>query len=240
MAKQKTNNFDVADLLMKKYGYLRIEVMFHLQSVKSHARYFQVFMGGSLVAIWYVVSNLPNKEILQEFLNLGISKEYLLVLLMVTITTVSYYFVFDLLDSFYSMMLVGARLWMIEEQINNLGRHPFLIWESLQAAFMGADSPPRVILGFFQFMLVILFSVAMPLYFYIHIGLASDKIIFRAILAAASIYTITCAGLAAYSTNYVVALARFKGRKFMDDLKVRLEAEMKSKLHPTRKFKTIK
>jgi len=42
------------DVLMKKYGLLREEVMFYLRTAKLHTRYFQAFFGGSLLIVWYL------------------------------------------------------------------------------------------------------------------------------------------------------------------------------------------
>ncbi len=102
---------------MKKYGMLRQEVLFQLKESKLPAKYLQIFVAGSLVVIYYLLFNVKTDE-LSEVLP-GLTKRGLLIPFLIAMNITSYYFIYDILDSYFCIFLAGGRLADIEEQIND-------------------------------------------------------------------------------------------------------------------------
>jgi hypothetical protein len=97
-----------ADILMAKYGLLRQEMMFYISGVKSHTKYFQIVAGGSLLVLSYVLS-LPD-GLIKSLGSYGVTNKTLLLVVLLSITNVSFYFVFDLLEHLFTMSHLSARL----------------------------------------------------------------------------------------------------------------------------------
>lgn len=128
------------DILMKEYATMREEVLLHFRNTKLHTRYFQLFFTAALVIIWYLffVADVPAKDAagkevsdhLQDILTtIGIKKADLLLYLISALDITSYYFAFDILNSYFCVFLAAARLANIEKQINDTWGRKLLIWE---------------------------------------------------------------------------------------------------------------
>jgi hypothetical protein len=220
MAGQVEPTVNIGDILIKKYGFLREEIMFYIAGTKSHIRYFQVFIGGSLVIIWYFFGALGSNSFVSSLQAYGLSKDKLLFLIMLSLTIVSFYFIFDLLEIFFTTALLSARLAMIEEHINKLARYRVLEWESTIArGFWTTKSTkhrarPRLILAGFQYLIVSGFSVLMPIYFYVRLWNDASAA-FRRILIITIALTITWSLLAIYMAHFIRNRARPEALEFM-------------------------
>src|SRR6185295_10034909 len=107
---QKMDDAAQIDILMKEYTSLREEILFHFKEAKLPAKYLQIFVAGTLVILYYIVfvidvSKLP-----------GFTVHGLLIWLLPIINVISYYFAFDILDSYFCIFLAGARNRLIEQE----------------------------------------------------------------------------------------------------------------------------
>lgn len=164
------------DILMKEYATMREEVLLHFRNTKLHTRYFQLFFTAALVIIWYLffVADVPAKDAagkevsdhLQDILTtIGIKKADLLLYLISALDITSYYFAFDILDSYFCVFLAAARLANIEKQINDTWGRKLLIWESeFQSHVVATFGVSRVAITLYQLLLVAGVSLLLPIY----------------------------------------------------------------------------
>jgi len=109
-----------AEILMKKYGLLRDEVTTLISIYKTHVRHFLTILTAILVLLGYLIGK-------QQPIH---SWVFWLAVSFFTTTAISYV-VFDVLQSLFSINVLGARLSVIEEKINSLAGERLLQWETL-------------------------------------------------------------------------------------------------------------
>lgn len=180
-----------AGLLMTKYSILRQETLTCISNYKAHVKYFQIVIG--TVIAFFGVSLSKGGEL--PFLN---SRLFWLVA-MFLVTTVISYIAFDVIQSIYSMMVIGARLAVLEEMINTLANERLLAWESsLSFAFHGPFHPakgvwqPGWFLVAYEFLLISIGLFAVPLFLYWRFWDSPQEYIelFRVLLIAGIAYSV--------------------------------------------------
>ena len=183
------------DILMKKYEMLRQEVLFQLKESKLPAKYLQIFVAGSLVVIYSLIFNVHEKE-LAEVLP-GLTNRDLLIPFLIAMNVTSYYFVYDILDSYFCIFLAGGRLADIEEQINGkVGTH-ILIWDSqIQKHPVNRSGKSRIAVSIVQTLIILTFSVALPVLVYGYLWYHTSEQ--RILLIIASIISVVLFGVFIY------------------------------------------
>jgi hypothetical protein len=158
------------DILMKEYASMREEVLLHFKNAKLHLKHFQGF-------IWYVFFASESGRLQEVIITaIGITRADLVLFIVFALNMVSYYFAFDILDSYFCIFLAAARLANIEEQINKMWRRNLLVWESMfqkdKVAIFGAS---RVAITVYQLMLVGIISLVLPFLCYLRL-ITSDNL----------------------------------------------------------------
>lgn len=183
------------DILMKKYELLRQEVLFQLKESKLPAKYLQIFVAGSLVVIYYLLFNVHTEE-LSEVLP-GLTKRNLLIPFLIAMNVTSYYFVYDILDSYFCIFLAGGRLADIEEQINSKVGTRILIWDSqFQRHQVNRSGKSRIAVTLVQTLIILTFSVALPILVYWYLWFYTSEQ--RTLLIIATIISVVLFGVFIY------------------------------------------
>jgi hypothetical protein len=203
MDREYERDVNISNILMKKYEILRSEILFWYEAVKRQYKFLQIFMAGSLTVVSYIVLNYSEKQFVTGLATFGVSGEFVLIFIIFSIITVSYYFCFDVLDSFSSMFVVAARLDTIEEELNKLYNKTILVWESkIQTRTVERFSPPKVLFAVFQFVLILVYSTAVPLY--LCYKLWEKSVISSTIFSMFGLYTVGCFALLVYAYLYTL------------------------------------
>lgn len=163
------------DVLIKKYGFLREEVMFYLRTAKLHTRYFQAVSGGSLLIIWYLFFYANPKQFEGVLTAIQVTPSLLFAFVILATNITAFYFAFDLLDCYFCVFVAGARLASIEDQINEKMRTPLLMWETMyiEQNEIALGWSRRMITGI-QVALVFLVAFVFPLFCYWRIFVLAD------------------------------------------------------------------
>lgn len=116
---------DIIDILLREYALLKSEIHLQISSLKRHVRNVQLVVALLLGAVSYVWvdGKLPPEKHLAIWL-IGIPVAVSLVC----------YLVYDILDAAYQISIVGARMTIIEEEVNRLAGQRILVWEQDFAA----------------------------------------------------------------------------------------------------------
>lgn len=155
------------DILMKDYATMRDEVLLHFRNTKLHLKHFQAFMAAGLAVTWYLFFVADPKR-LQEFVTaIGIGRGDLILYITFGLDIISYYFAFDILDSYYCIFLAAARLSNIEDQINGTWGRRLLVWEKFQQEPFAIFGGSRVAISAYQLFLIAVVSLAIPLICYV-------------------------------------------------------------------------
>jgi hypothetical protein len=110
------------DLLMKKYGMVRQELMLYMSNYKSNVKYMNYVIIG-LVAIFSLSVGKDR--------DLGLINSRLFwIFLGAAITTIVGYISYDLLESQYALKSLAARAVALEKTINRIVGKNLLMWES--------------------------------------------------------------------------------------------------------------
>jgi hypothetical protein len=157
---------DVLKVLLQKYSLLRQEVCLHIGYFKGHVAKFQLMGSALLAAGTYVLAHsslFPSED-----------NWWIWWLGATIIPVMCHYLIFDIIESQYAMILLGERLAVLEEEINEkLGRR-VLIWDSLVSPlfWQGIRPMPGVLnpdwfLSFFSLIIAFFDAIAVPslLYF---------------------------------------------------------------------------
>src|SRR5205085_10018804 len=98
------------DILMQEYSFHKTEIFLMISNYKFHVRYFQITTAG-MIAIFGLI--LPNSN----YAGLMDSRLFWFLLMYLVPTAVSY-MMFTVLESQYSIQIIGARLSVVEDTIN--------------------------------------------------------------------------------------------------------------------------
>jgi hypothetical protein len=208
-----------ADVLMKEYASMREEVLLHFRNTKLHWRYYQVFFTAAIVIIWYLffVSNTNVGTIL---LLLNIKQPDLLLYVVFALDLTSYYFAFDILDSYFCIFLAAACLANIEEQINAICGRTILVWESqFQAENVVRFGSSRFAITAYQLLLVFGVSAGLPIFCYLRLRQSGS--LSSVAFSLSSLAIAVCVALLlwfAYTFISVFFIKRAQARRTMDDL----------------------
>jgi hypothetical protein len=156
MALSKADTAEI-DILMKEYATLRDEILFHFKEAKLPAKYLQIFVPGAIVIIYYVMFGISD-ESLKRAAPL-VTRTQMLIWILPIMNFISFYFAFDIVDSYYCIFLAGGRLRKTEERINELLHRPILVWEAFQAKDEIIRGISRTCISVIQMAIVLLLSL---------------------------------------------------------------------------------
>jgi hypothetical protein len=180
------------NLLMKEFVSLRQEFLFHFKEAKLPAKYLQIFIAGSVVMGYYLIYSV-NTSTLSTTLGLEVTTRGLFICFLFLMNFTSYYFVFDILDSYFCMFLALARIINIEEHINDRLGAPLMGWESrFQLEKKIRFGTSRATITVLQIIIIFFFSLVLPIGLYVWMWFTStvvQKILLAiAILACVSMF----------------------------------------------------
>jgi len=193
---------EIASLLMQKYSLLREESLLHLENTKSHVQQLQVFVG-VVIAVTTLASTFLSQTSVQAptgsspILSFMPIEWGVWVIALIFVTTVANYLWLDVFESYLAMHAVGARMRLIESEINSMAHKRLLLWET-SGAFNTLNNPifrmpnPGHVKGTFAVVLMILGAILIPCYFYFQLleTPPDTGCTFYAIVYAAVSYTI--------------------------------------------------
>lgn len=191
---------DIVYVLMQKYYILKSDMVMQASSFKNHVRNSQIIAGGalSITLAMFTSSNTP--------FALSEQTKFFWVPLAFLFTTVAYYFVYDTLESSFSVQSLAERIVSIENRINEIVGTPLLIWESVIAKQLWTPLIPLkgvlhpiVIMTAYEMLLIFLLATGSPLFiYYMAWNLPNNGCLFQAILILLGLYSIVSAVLAIY------------------------------------------
>lgn len=160
------------DLLFRYYQLLKQDLLLQTGSFKNHVRNSQI-AGGALVAILpFMITRAPISQ----------DNKWLWIIVMVTITTVIYYLIFDVMEAVFAIRALEGFLSFLEKRMNKtLGTHK-LIWQSAVAEKLWPPSkkqlgftPPMIGLLMYELFLVAGATLLLPGYVYVEVWLLPDQ-----------------------------------------------------------------
>jgi hypothetical protein len=155
------------DILMKEYATMREEILLHFKNAKLHLKHFQAYVAASFAIASYLFFSADAGRVTAITNAIGIAEPDLVFFVVFALNIVSYYFAFDILDSYFCIYLAGARAANIECQINGITNQKLLIWESeFQSKVVAKLGTSRVLITVYQLVLVGFVGVALPLICY--------------------------------------------------------------------------
>jgi hypothetical protein len=154
------------DIFLRQYEILKQDMLQQMGAVKNHVRNSQI-IGGALLAILSSLLTTKSYSISQD-------NVYLWILLMFGLTTISYYLIYDVLESVFAVKSLEAYLSSLESRINTKFGENAFIWQSKIADRLWplTDSikdvlPPLQYLSFYELILMVSATVVLPIYVYI-------------------------------------------------------------------------
>jgi len=204
---------------MEKYKLHKHEIWFQIGNYKAHAKHFRVAIAGIFVVMSFILTKQFDDMVSYANLN----RSYVMIAVMFGITTAVYYFVYDVIESQCAVMLLSARMSMLEKIINEGVGERVLLWETLFSprfwSVGGAPGAanPSLYAAFYEFILVSVASIVLPAYFYIQLwtNSNSNEIVFRGVLALAILYSVGSAAICIYVATYVTTRLRVKSQEIM-------------------------
>ena len=158
---------DETDILMREYATFRDEVLLHFKNTKLHTRYFQAFFAAGLAVAWYAFFLAKPEQLSEALESAKINRADLLLYIFFALDVTSYYFAFDILDSYYCTFLAANQIANVEKRINKIFGKNVLIWESeFQPKPIIRFGSSRLTITIYQLSLVAVVSAAFPLYCY--------------------------------------------------------------------------
>lgn len=155
------------DVLMKEYTAMREEVLLHFRNAKLHLKHFQAFIALILAVASYLFFSSDADRVGKIISLMALSKVDVAFFAIFALDMVSFYFAFDILDSYFCMYLAAARLANIEKQINAETKKNTLIWESrFQSTKVATLGFSRVLITVYQLVLVAIIGVWVPFFCY--------------------------------------------------------------------------
>jgi hypothetical protein len=153
------------EILMQEFATMREELLLQVKNTKLHLKHALAFLGAALAVVWYVffVQGAAAEGLTKA---LDIQKSDLTVLVVFALDILSFYFAFDILDSYYCLFLAAARLASIEKQVNEIIRPRLMVWESQFAKHSISMGWSRVTITIYQLVLVFAVSCGLPLWAY--------------------------------------------------------------------------
>ena len=158
------NEAEVVKILMQEYLSARQEVLLHIQHYKTLERFAAVILAVGALS----VSILSGQNI--TVLGIGVpATPGLILLFLFTISTAGYYFLFSALSSQFALQVLAERCVRLEDEMNRLLRGPYMHWERLAQLIWSnrsvlAFKMPDTAQAVCSILLVVLFSVIIPLY----------------------------------------------------------------------------
>jgi uncharacterized membrane protein (DUF373 family) len=126
---------DEAQILMQEFASMREELLLQVRNTKLHIKHALAFLGAALALVWYLFlvqgSGTEHQSAagnLSKILN--ITQGDLIIFVVFSLDILSFYFAFDILDSYYCLFLAAARLSSIEKRINHITEQRLMVWES--------------------------------------------------------------------------------------------------------------
>src|SRR5437660_8928583 len=98
---------------------MREELLLQVRNTKLHRKHASAFVAAALALAWYGFL-IPGAAAEGLAKTLHLQQGDLTLLLVFALDIVSFYFAFDILDSYYCLFLAAARLASIEKQINQV------------------------------------------------------------------------------------------------------------------------
>jgi hypothetical protein len=156
---------ETVDLLMRKYAILKSDILVQIGGIKNHVRNGQVL---ATVVVAVLVFLLGHNEY-----QLSPNTKYVWLSVCFIIVTITYYLLYDVLESSFAVECISERIISLENRINEIMGGRGLIWESVivKKIVSSARPFPGVIHPFvcelaYAGILVIIISVLIPLYVY--------------------------------------------------------------------------
>src|SRR5262249_33386104 len=103
---------ELANIMIQEYNTLRQEALFYNNQYKSYVRYFQAALT-IIIALLALFLKSDMAAVLGE-------SRIILIFVMFAITTIVGFISFDVLDSQFSIIVLGSKLSVLESQINEL------------------------------------------------------------------------------------------------------------------------
>lgn len=202
---------------MKTHAALRQDVLLQVGALKHHVRNTQIILSifvtatlGSLNTVNFALTN---------------DTKYYWIFFMILVTTVTYYLLYDVFDSGFSINVVGEVLGSLERRINKIAGDEVIMWDSITERFYGDPYPLRGVLqplwliGIYQVIAIFMVTVVLPCSVYL---LAWSKstggtVILVTVVLSAS-YSIISAAVAIYAAIGISVHLRSRAREFIDEI----------------------
>ncbi len=154
----------IVDVLLKKYSLLKEEIWLNNKVYREHTKYFQILLTGLLVlfsAAWQ-----SKYDVFREL--------WFWVVVAALVTTLMNYVAFHVLEEMYSIILLSARMAVLERALNKAVGSNILFWESqLVERLFASKRPlkgivnPNYVLLWIQGVLGLLVIFAVPTYCFV-------------------------------------------------------------------------
>jgi hypothetical protein len=152
-------------LLEKSYSALRQEILLQIGSIKNHIKNSQLLITGMISVVIFLLNT--------EAYHLKESTAYLWVSLMLLATTITYYLLYAIVESIYTMNALGEYLSSVESRMNKKLGQKIAIWESdVVPQLMGSIRPfkgvlqPLWMMNLYPPIVIFFVTVAAPFYVY--------------------------------------------------------------------------
>jgi len=199
---------DLTDLLMREYTQFRQEINLHIGYMKNHVRNSQIFITSALTIVYYL-STTKDYALSEQ-------NQYLWIAISLTTTTITYYLLYDIIESFFSVQVLSELTSSIESQINSIIGTKVIIYESSIAQklwphvmpFNGVLQPNWV-MGFYPSISIFAITIVFPLFIYYSIWkMTNSGWVLPSILLLCGLYSVISILVASYV--YIGTLRRLR------------------------------
>jgi len=205
------------DLLMKTHAALRQDVLLQVGSLKHHVRNTQIILS-IFVTATLASLNTSNFALTDD-------TKYYWIFFMILVTTVTYYLLYDVFDSGFSINVVSEVLASLERRVNKIAEDEVIMWDSITERLYGAPYPlkgvlqPLWMIGVYQMIAIFMVTVVLPCFVYWLAWSRSNgkmPILITVVLSAS--YSIISAVIAIYAAIGISVHLRSRMREFIGQI----------------------
>lgn len=203
------------DLLMKMHAALRGDILLQIGSLKNHVRNSQIILA--------VFGSAALGLMKSSTFALANDTKYYWIFFMVLVTTVTYYLLYDVFDSVFSINVVAELLAALERRVNKMAKADILMWDRITESLYGSAHPfggvlqPLWMVSIYQIIGLFMITIFLPLFVYYQAWMKSDGgicISFWVVLC--SLYSIGSALIAVYAGLGVMVRLRGRARETIE------------------------
>ena len=139
--------------------------------------------------------------------------------------SVTYYLLYDVFDSGFSINVVGELLGSLERRVNTIAKEEVLLWDSFTEKLYGSPFPlkgviqPLWLIGFYQLIAISMVTLILPCSIYwVAWSRSKGGVAILIAVGLGAFYSIISAAIASYTAIGISVHLRSRAREFIDEV----------------------